>query len=383
MTGLGRLARQATAVAGLAAVIAASASLGSQAVAGTVPNPNPDQVHPSVTYGKSDNGAPVKADIYSPTSETKPEPILIIAHGGGWNSGDKQGEAPYAASMASEGFVTVNVNYTLSSPKAPGYPNQVKEIQQAITWTIAHARQYGGDPNQIALVGFSAGGYLSAMAALLDSNLPGHPIKAVITLSAPFDFPVIQSMLRQRVAVCGYSPSCPQDKQDPPQDTLSAFATMYDFLGCPTGNCSSQLLRAASPVTHVTTSAPAFLMFNSSNELIPSSQATDMASVLQAAKVPEQVVIVPGSQHGEAYLPEVDGTVLKYLGERLGLPGLEHATNTTPGGSSGSLTILVVLCLVVVAGSVGVIAFVMRRRRVAEYRPPAEYRRPPTGTRYR
>jgi acetyl esterase/lipase len=220
------------------------------------------------------------------------------------------------------------------------------------------------------------------MAGLLDSSLPGHPIKAVVTLSAPFDFTVIQSMLRQRVADCGYSPSCPQDKQDPPQDTLAAFATMYDFLGCPTGNCSSQLLRAASPVTHVTASAPPFLIFNSSDELIPGSQATDMAAALKAARVPEQVVIVPGSQHGEAYLPQVDGTILNYLGDRLGLSGLGHATNTAPGGSSGTLTILVVLCLVVVAGSVVVIAFVMRRRRAAVYRRPVEYRRP-TGTRYR
>ena len=74
-----------------------------------------------------------------------------------------------------------------------------------------------------------------------------------------------------------------------------------------------------------------------------------MASALQAAGVPEQVVIVPGSQHGEAYLPEVDGTILKYLGERLGLPGLKPPANNTPAGSSSTVKVLVICSVVVVA----------------------------------
>jgi len=320
------------------------------------------RTHQNLVYGQSAHGSALTANVESPVGDAKQAPVVIVVHGGGWNSGDKKDEVPYAEAMTSEGFVTVNVNYTLSSAEAPGYPDQIQEIQQAITWTIAHARQYGGDPNQIVLVGFSAGAYLSAMAALRDSNLPGHPIKAVVTLSAPFDFPVVQAMLRQRVAMCGYSPSCPQDKQDPPQDTLAAFATMYDFLGCPTGNCSSQLLRAASPVTHVTTSAPPFLIFNSSDELIPSSQATDMADALKAAGVPEQVVIVPGSQHGEAYLPEVDGTILNYLDQRVGLPPSSLPASGTQPGSSGAMTALIICCAVLIAASLSVVLLAVRRR---------------------
>lgn len=93
-----------------------------------------------------------------------------------------------------------------------------------------------------------------------------------------------------------------------------------------------------------------------------------MASALQAAGVPEQVVIVPGSQHGEAYLPEVDGTIVKYLGERLGLPGLRPPANNTPAGSSSTVKVLVVCCVVVVAGSLAVIGYAQRRRRPTGYR---------------
>ena len=357
MTGFSRRARLAAVVGLLALALTCIAGLASTAMASTAANPNPQKVYPSVIYGKSDKGAPVKADVYSPQSANGPVLVVIIVHGGGWDTGDKAGESAYAGAMASEGFVTVNVNYTLSSSTSPGYPDQVQEVQQAIKWTIAHASQYGGDPSRVALVGFSAGAYLIAMAGQLDSTLPGHPIKAIVTLSAPFDFTLVQQMLQQRVAMCGYATSCPQDKQDPPQDTLAAFATMYDFLGCPSGNCSNSLLKSASPVSHVSLSSPPFLIFNSSDELIPHNQATTMASALQAAGVPEQVVIVPGSQHGEAYLPEVDGTILKYLGERLGLPGLKPPANNTPAGSSSTVKVLVVCCVVVVAGSLAVTGY--------------------------
>ncbi len=343
--------------AGLAVGLLAAVSLPFASLASAASNP--DQLHANIEYGKSPKGVPLRADIYTPTGEDGHAPVVIIVHGGGFNSGDKQGESQYSASMASNGFVAVNVNYTLSTPSASGYPQQVHEIQNAISWTIAHASEYGGDPHRIALVGFSAGGYLAAMASLLDSDLPGRPIKAVVTLSAPLDLPALDQLLRERVAACGYQTSCPQMPQAP---QLSAFGTLFDFLGCPTGNCSSELIQGASPSSHVTGGAPAFLMFNSSDELIPRSQATDMGDALRSARVPEQVVIVPGSQHGETYLPDVDGNILTFLDGQLGVSQQGQTPISAPTGSSGTPTVLVVCCAVVAAGGLGVVMLAMRRR---------------------
>lgn len=355
MIAFSRCAFRAWVVAGLLAVVSAC-SAGAATAASTVPV----RAHQNVVYGQSTQGLPVTADIFSPTADKRPAPVVIVIHGGAWDTGDKQGTDPYAEALASTGFLTLSVNYTLSTPSHPGYPDQVQEIQRAIQWSIANASRYGGDPQRIALVGFSAGAYLAAQAGLLDSGLPGRPIKAVVTLSAPLDFVSIDQLIRARVAVCGYRPTCSQLPQDP---APSAFATLFDFLGCPTGHCSAQMLKQASPSSHVTAKAPAFQIFNSSDELIPQSQATEMGNVLRAAGVPEQVTIIPGSQHGETYLPTVSPAISKFLGQELGLPQVALAApSSTAARSSGAMTILLVCCALVVVGSLGVILLAIRRR---------------------
>lgn len=344
--------RVAAAAVSVAAVSACSAGYS------TAPSTLPVRVYQNMVYGQSAPGHPLTEDVYSPTADAGPAPVVIVVHGGGFTTGDKQGDSSYASAMASVGFLAVNVNYTLTTPHSRGYPQQVQEIQDAIRWSIAHARQFGGDPDQLAVVGFSAGGYLAAMAGLLDSSLPGRPVKAVVTLSAPLDLPAMDQLLRARVAACGYRPSCPQLPQAP---TLSAFSTMFEFLGCPTGKCSTQLIRDASPTSHVTARAPAFQIFNSADELIPRSQATDMGNALRAVQVPAHVVIVQGNQHGESYLPDVNTSILTFLDQHVGAPRLRLTAATSPAPSSGTQTVLVA-CAIIAAASLGVVLLAMRRR---------------------
>jgi acetyl esterase len=351
-----RFALRTGAVAGaLAAVFACCPGLASAAS-------TPYRLHSNVVY-QSSQGHSLTGDVYSPAATAGPAPVVIMVHGGGFTDGDKQGTDQYSAAMASAGFVTVNVNYTLAKPGHSAYPEQVQDIQRAIQWSVAHAAQFGGDPHRLALLGFSAGGYLAAMAGLLDSSLPGRPVKAVATLSAPLDLPVLYQLFRTRLAKCGHEATCPQVPQAP---QLPAFATLFGFLGCPTGNCPGRLVRSASPSSHVAAGDPAFLMFNSADELVPRSQPTDMAKLLRAARVPQQVVIVPGSRHGASYLPDVAPTALKFLGQRLGLP-VRQVPGIPASHSSSTPTVLVASCAAVVAVGVGVV-LLAERRRIAGHR---------------
>jgi acetyl esterase/lipase len=319
----------------------------------------PVRTYPNMVYGQSNTGRPLKEDVYSPKERTRPAPIVIVVHGGGFTSGDKRGTAQYASALASVGFVTANVNYSL---KTPGYPEQVKEVERAIQWTIAHASKFGGDPRRVGMLGLSAGGYLSAMAALEEAGLPGHPLDAVVTLSAPLDLPALVALLRARIALCGFKTNCPQMPLTEP----AAFGTLLKFLGCKTGRCSAQRYREASPSSHVTAKAPPFLLFNSQNELIPRSQPIDMGNALRAHGVPAQVVIVPGTQHGASYLPNVSSTILGFLSDRLQISPLRPAIGNNPRPPSGSLTLLVICCALVAAGSLALILGALRRRTLGQ-----------------
>lgn len=328
-------------------------------VAGCGPKPGtasqPVRERQNLVYGRSDNGLALTEDVYSPKKQTKPAPLVIVIHGGGFTSGDKLGTAAYASALAAAGFVTINVDYSLTSP---GYPQQVKEIQRAIQWNVARAGKVGGDPHRVAILGFSAGGYLGAMASLLNNEQRAPRVDAVVTLSAPLDLPALDQLLHARLAACGYRSSC---RKMPHLPALSAFGTLFRFLGCPTGKCSSQLIGDASPSDHVTARAPAFLMFNSTDELIPSSQPVDMADALHVARVSAQVVSVPGTAHAAGYVPQVSPAILKFLRQRLGVSAPRLQAGEDPSSRSGDLTLLVVCCALIVAGSLVLVLLAVRR----------------------
>jgi acetyl esterase/lipase len=327
------------------------------------PGPLPVRVHKNVVYGLSANGTPLTADVYSPRAVTSPAPVLIVIHGGGFTHGNKKQVAQYTGGLASNGYVAIAINFALITP---GYPEQVRETRLAVSWSIANAQQYGGDPHRLGLIGFSAGGYLAAMAGVLDSGLPGRPVKAVATYSAPLDLPVLDRLLRTRVKACGHRQVCRKVPGVPP---LAEFGPLVDFLGCPKGKCSNQLVRNASPSSHVTSKAPAFLMFNSAHETIPTSQPRDMAGALRAAGVPAQVVIVPGrlgspgSKLNATYVSGQSPTLINFLARQLA-PSRVRFVGARKAAPSSTPDWLIILCVVVAAISLCAVLLATRRRAV-------------------
>ncbi len=101
-------------------------------------------------------------DVYRPDSR-KLLPALIMVHGGGWRSGDKQMEVPLAQMIAKRGFVSIPVEYQLS-PEAK-YPAAIYNIKSAIRWLKANAETYGIDTSKIVISGTSAGGQIAALVA--------------------------------------------------------------------------------------------------------------------------------------------------------------------------------------------------------------------------
>ena len=92
-------------------------------------------------------------------------PVLIQVHGGAWMTGNKEQQgAPIMAHLAERGWVCVAVNYRLS-PRGT-WPDQIVDVKRAIAWVKEHIADYGGDPDFVVITGGSAGGHLSALAAL-------------------------------------------------------------------------------------------------------------------------------------------------------------------------------------------------------------------------
>src|SRR3984885_6527846 len=127
-----------------------------------------------IVYGVAD-GQQLTMDYYAPKG-AGPHPIAIIIHGGGYQRGNsKSGREAYCADfLAPAGYAVFSINYRLA-PQYP-YPYMVYDVERAIRFLRHNARRWDGQANRIALVGGSAGGFLSNMVGLL--NVPGDPSAA-------------------------------------------------------------------------------------------------------------------------------------------------------------------------------------------------------------
>lgn len=104
-------------------------------------------------------------------------PVVMMIHGGGWNSGSPSLQKAMALKLAQKGFVAITVEYRLI-PEAL-FPAGEEDLEDAVRWITANAETYGINRNEIAVSGCSAGGQL---AALIGTKNKDKLIKAVVNI---------------------------------------------------------------------------------------------------------------------------------------------------------------------------------------------------------
>jgi acetyl esterase/lipase len=126
-------------------------------------------------------------DVYRHRAAAR-APVVIFVHGGAFVRGDKDIDAEVYANVlyyfARHGFLGVNMEYR----RAPEfkYPSGAQDVAAAVAWATTHAREHGGDPGRIFLVGHSAGGtHVASYAYDPGAQAPGGPaVSGIVLLSA-------------------------------------------------------------------------------------------------------------------------------------------------------------------------------------------------------
>jgi hypothetical protein len=101
-------------------------------------------------------------DIYAP-KDAENLPVMIYIHGGGWQRGDKAAVGSKPAYFCSRGWVFVSLNYRFVP--AVDLLTQLQDSADAIAWVHTHIADHGGDPQQLHLMGHSAGAHHVAILA--------------------------------------------------------------------------------------------------------------------------------------------------------------------------------------------------------------------------
>ena len=124
----------------------------------------PDSViaHKALVYKQTKTSAQT-LDIYQQTQQTQTAPLIMLIHGGGWQSGTPALMIALAIALVERGYVVATPSYRLSD-EAP-YPAAVEDLVSAFHWLNNNAAQYNIDSTKIALSGGSAGGQLAALLA--------------------------------------------------------------------------------------------------------------------------------------------------------------------------------------------------------------------------
>ena len=236
----------------------------------------------------------VRLDIYR--SRERPAdgqllPAVIQVHGGGWILGSRAEQGiPLLNHLAANGWIGFNVDYRLS-PRAT-LPEHVVDVKRAIAWVREHAGELGVDPGRIAITGGSAGGHLTALAALTQNDpvlQPGFE-EADTSVMAAVPFYGVYDL----------------------HDEARRYHHLHDWLFSKVVlkqrvEDAPELYRDVSPTHRVTEDAPPFLIFHGDQDtLVPVDDARTFVKRLEEVS-PRAVLYVemPGAEHAFDIFPSL------------------------------------------------------------------------------
>jgi acetyl esterase len=127
------------------------------------------------------DGYEIKLNIVQPAGVSEKLPVFMFVHGGGWVLGDYPTHKRMVRDLVvGSGFAAVFVNYT-RTPEAV-FPQQINEIYAATKWVAENGNEIGVDGSQLAIVGNSVGGNMTAVTALMAKEKGGPKIKLQILM---------------------------------------------------------------------------------------------------------------------------------------------------------------------------------------------------------
>ena len=248
-----------------------------------------------------------RLDLYLPKGK-KDFPVVFLVHGGAWMLGDNRCCGLYASVgefLASQGIGVVMPNYRLSP--SVKHPEHIKDVARAFAWTKNHIAEHGGRPDEIVLVGHSAGGHLVALLTTDEQYLKAEgcrvdDIRGVVCISGVFRIPDG----KVDVFLGGATPlSLRLDEMLPLRGTTSEERESYRR-GLPVGlNIASvvfgddpQVRLHASPTHHVRPGLPPFLFLNAQKDLpILPSMAAEMHRQLTVHGCESRHITIDNTNH--------------------------------------------------------------------------------------
>lgn len=272
----------------------------------------PDPARGEEPYRQSENvvyaevhGVGLVLDTFVPTGQKNGHGIIDVASGA-WHSDrgkirDHE-RAQVFRTMCARGFTVFAVRP--GSITKFSAPEMVDHVNRAIRWVKEHADQYGVDPNELGLMGASAGGHVASLAAVTaeDSTRVG----AVAVFFPPTDLLDYGGQRLDRAAE-------------------GEMGRIVRALAFPAGESDgktqeevAESLEAISPARLVTLDAPPFLLIHGDADTsVPLQQSEAMVAALEKEGVSAELIVKPGGTHPWPTIHEEVAVMADWFLERL------------------------------------------------------------------
>lgn len=136
---------------------------GARAAAATAPAPT------TLAYGSD----PLQAlDLWVPQA-TRPAPLVLFVHGGGWSRGSKSNAVGRAlpGHILAQGYAFASIDYRLVP--AATVEQQAADVAASLAYLLKRADELGIDRSRVVLTGHSAGAHLVALVGTDEQYLRG------------------------------------------------------------------------------------------------------------------------------------------------------------------------------------------------------------------
>lgn len=202
-------------------------------------------------------------------------PAVILVHGGGWKSGNKDHMKPLAQHIASKGYSCFTVTYRLSDEAK--YPAGIYDVKEAIKYIKLHAKQFHVDSSKVAVLGASSGAQMTTLVGATNNNNKfeengtskiSSTVQAIVNLDGILAF------------------QHPESKEGKMASLW--LGGMYEEI--------PDVWIEASPLTHANQNTPPILFIGSQYKRFQAGRE-DVISILNKHNIYNQVKIISDSPH--------------------------------------------------------------------------------------
>lgn len=236
-------------------------------------------------------GFSLTLDAYVPDG-AGPFPTVIIVHGGGFARGDKQTYVPPLFEPLSQaGFTWFTINYRMH-PQFK-FPAPVEDIEAAIRFVKAHAKEYKVDLSRVVLMGESAGGALVSFVGV--QNKSAIKLAAVVPFYGVHDW---QQRAEEEAA----------GKVGP--------SIWREFFSVPAGNSPEAIkrMKEVSAATYIKKGLPPFLLIHGTEDTqVNYQQSVVMQQRMKKAGNVCDLITVEGGPHGMGVITKFPDTKVKMI----------------------------------------------------------------------